>query len=174
MIKIEYKSRFNLFYELLYNHLLSKIPYSLGNNLRKIILKKILQYFGERSTISDNVKIISPNKIYIDKKVGIANKVILDGRGSIKIGKYSIIGFESILLTSTHNYASNNIPIVKQGMFHAPIEICEDVWVGTRVTILPGIRIGKGAIIGANALVTKDVPPRAIVGGVPARIIKYR
>ena len=98
----------------------------------------------------------------------------MDGRGCIEIGDYSIIGFESILLTSTHKHGSNRIPIIEQGMYHAPIKIRENVWVGARVIILPGVEVGEDAIIGANAVVTKNIPPRAIVGGVPAKVIKYR
>jgi acetyltransferase-like isoleucine patch superfamily enzyme len=54
------------------------------------------------------------------------------------------------------------------------IEIGNDVWIGARAVILDGVRIGSGAIIASNAVVTKDVPPYAIVGGVPAQIISYR
>ena len=57
--------------------------------------------------------------------------------------------------------------------FH-PVNIGNDVWIGARVTILPGVKIGNGAIIGAGSVVTKDVPDFAIVGGNPARVIKYR
>lgn len=57
---------------------------------------------------------------------------------------------------------------------YEPIEIGNDVWIGDNVTIKNGVKIGDGAVIGACALVTKDIPPYAIVGGVPAKIIKYR
>ena len=55
-----------------------------------------------------------------------------------------------------------------------PITIGDDVWIGRRVMLLPGVSIGKGAVIGAGAVVTKDVPEFAVVGGVPAKIIKWR
>ena len=158
----------------LYMHLISKIPSSIGGNIfRRRILKNLL-VIGDGSTISNNVEILHPHNIHIGKNVGIANKVILDGRGSIKIGDYSIIGFESVLLTSTHNHSSTSIPIIEQGMYNAPIKIGENVWIGARVIILPGVEVGGGAIIGANAVATKNIPPRAIVGGVPAKVIKYR
>jgi len=55
-----------------------------------------------------------------------------------------------------------------------PVKIGDDVWIGTRVVILPGVTVGHGAIIGASAVVTKDVPPYAIVAGVPAKVVKWR
>lgn len=85
-----------------------------------------------------------------------------------------MVGFESIILTSTHNSNRRDIPIREQGMFRAPVRIGTDVWIGARVIILPGVTIGNGAIIGANSVVSKDIPPNTIVGGVPAKFIKER
>ena len=85
-----------------------------------------------------------------------------------------MLGFESIILTCTHNSNRKDIPIREQGMFTAPVIIGKDTWIGARSSILPGVTIGDGAIIGINAVVTKDVPPKTVVGGIPARIIKER
>lgn len=65
-------------------------------------------------------------------------------------------------------------PMCEQGTIVRDVTIEDDVWIGARVTILAGVSIGKGAIVGAGAVVTKDVPGLAIVGGVPARVLKYR
>ena len=159
---------------LAYTHIFSKIPYSVGNKLRGWIAKKLLKRFGEHSKISINVRLIYPKGIEIGKRVGVTRDVILDGRGGLSIGDYTIIGFESIILTCTHRYSRKDIPIQDQGMFSAPVKIGKDVWLGTRVIVLPGVKIGDGAIIGANAVVTKDIPPYTIAVGIPAKVIRER
>ena len=81
---------------------------------------------------------------------------------------------EVVILTLGHYYNDVNTPINCQGDFASKVIVENDVWIGIRSIILPGVRIGAGAIVGAGAVVTKDVPPWTIVGGVPAKIIKRR
>lgn len=172
-----YKKIINIYFLLiwlLYDYSIAKIPFSIGNKLRIYYLKIFSMIIGTNCNISTGCKILSPNNIFLENNVGIARDVTIDGRGTVKIGDDSIIGFESIILTSTHNSNRTDIPIRKQGMFCNPVNIGKNVWIGTRVIILPGIDIGDGAIIGANAVVTKDVLPNTIVGGIPAKFIKYR
>ena len=159
---------------LIYTHILSKIPYSLGNKCRTRYASKNLKNFGELSKISTDVRLLSPNKIIIGSNVGIARNVTLDGRGGIEIGDFSLIGFESVLLTSTHTYSSKDIPIAKQGMYSKPVKIGRDCWIGARVIVLPGIEIGDGCIIGANSVVTKNIPSYCIAAGIPASKIRGR
>lgn len=78
------------------------------------------------------------------------------------------------ILTHTHNIERTGIPMGQQGMRVSEVIIGNDVWIGMRVIIMPGVKVGNGAVIGAGTVVTKDVPDYAIVGGVPARIIKFR
>lgn len=159
---------------LIYTHFISKIPYTIGINIKKPLTKKLFKEVGTGTSISTNVRLLCSQQISIGKHVGIARDVTLDGRGGLEIGDDTMIGFESIILTSTHNSNRKDIPIREQGLFYDSVKIGKDVWVGTRVIILPGVIIGDGAIIGANAVVTKDVPPSTIIGGVPAKFIKKR
>ena len=81
------------------------------------------------------------------------------------------------LLVYTHNHAMErvDIPMREQGMTEdRPVSIGNDVWIGSRVTILPGVHIGNGAVIGAGAVVSKDVPDYEVWGGNPARFLKSR
>lgn len=93
----------------------------------------------------------------------------------IVIGKDVMMGPEVIILTANHEFADTGRPMWKQGWrAREPVVIGDDVWIGTRVIILPGVTIGRGAIIGAGACVTKDVPEYAIAAGNPARIVGSR
>ena len=96
-------------------------------------------------------------------------------RGPLEIGDNVMMGPDVVIMTNSHNFERIDIPMNLQGS--APpkkVTIGNDVWIGTRVIILPGVTIGKGVIIGAGAVVTKDVPDMAIVGGCPAKIIRFR
>lgn len=89
-------------------------------------------------------------------------------QGGITIGDGALIGHNVVLATINHAFApehrGDNIP--------APIAIGKNVWIGANATVLPGVTIGDGAIVAAGAVVTKDVPENAVVGGVPAKIMK--
>ncbi|MBN2445608.1 MAG: acetyltransferase [Phycisphaerae bacterium] len=95
--------------------------------------------------------------------------------GEVRIGNDVMMGPDTLILTMNHRFDRLDVPMRLQG--HAapePVTIRDDVWIGTRVIILPGVTIGRGAVIGAGAIVTKDVPEYAIVGGNPARVIRQR
>lgn len=94
--------------------------------------------------------------------------------GKIEIGNNVMMGPCINIIAENHNFKDIDIPMNKQGVSNIGIKIEDNVWIGTRVTILDGVNIGKGAIIAAGALVNADVPPFAIVGGVPAKVIKVR
>lgn len=124
-------------------------------------------HIGEYSYIGKNCSL---RNVRIGKFCSIANEVLL-GLGSHPLEHFS---------TSTLFYRRRNtlgIQLIDQDLDfdeYKEIEIGNDVWIGTRAMILDGVKIGHGAVIAANAVVTKDVPPYAVVGGVPAKIIKYR
>lgn len=85
-------------------------------------------------------------------------------------GVFGIIQVYDDRRIATLNHETD--PDDRASMWAKPVTIKDKVWIGAHVTILPGVTIGEGAIVGAGAVVTKDVPPRTIVGGVPARVIK--
>ena len=90
---------------------------------------------------------------------------------AITIGRWVTFGPDVMLLTSTHEIGSADHRCADHS--RAPIDIGDGVWIGARATVLPGVRIGQGAIVGASALVVADVEPNTVVGGVPAQIIRH-
>ncbi len=110
--------------------------------------------------------------IRIGKNCLISEFNVLRGQGGITIGDsvYTSPGVQ--LIAVNHVYADLNRPIIDQGITAEGIVVEDDVWIGSHVVILDGVRVGKGAVVAAGAVVTKDVPPHTIVGGVPARVIK--
>lgn len=92
----------------------------------------------------------------------------------IHIGNNCMISYNVHIRTDYHVYQNPQLPMKEQGMKEKDIYIGDDVWVGCGAQIMSGVIVGKGAVIGAGAVVCHDVPEYAVVGGVPARIIKYR
>lgn len=98
-----------------------------------------------------------------------------EAHGPIRIGRDVMMGPECAILTRNHAHGRVDIPMIEQGYEeYRPVTIGDDVWIGRRVIILPGVTVGNGAIIAAGAVVADDVEPYSIVGGVPAKTIKKR
>lgn len=94
--------------------------------------------------------------------------------GRIIIGKNVMISYDVVIRTDDHIFTDVTIPMIQQGVYSKDVIIEDDSWIGWGAHIMPGVKISKGAIIGAHAVVTKDVPPYTVVGGVPASIISQR
>jgi acetyltransferase-like isoleucine patch superfamily enzyme len=142
--------------------------------IRSFIYKPFFKHIGKVVYISKDFRVSSPKNIEIGDNVYINYSVLLDGAGGIKVGNNVMFAQYAQIFTRSHTYDKRTIPMCKQSYKIKPVVIGDDVWIGTHAVILPGITVGKGSIIGANAVVTKNVPPYAIVGGVPAKVIKYR
>ncbi|MBR4448538.1 MAG: sugar O-acetyltransferase [Methanobrevibacter sp.] len=106
--------------------------------------------------------------IHIGENVFINSGCKMQDQGGIYIGNNVLIGHNACLLTLNHDMDPEN----RADMHPKPIFIEDKAWLGSNVTVLPGVRIGEGAVVAAGAVVTKDVPANSVVGGVPARIIK--
>ena len=105
-----------------------------------------------------------------NSSIGIRAQV----RGPLTIGDNVMMGPEVVIFTSNHRFDRLDITMDRQGSITKPVRIGNDVWIGQRSMIMSGVTIGNGVMIAAGAVVTKDVPDYAIVGGVPAKVLKYR
>ncbi|SHK17604.1 maltose O-acetyltransferase [Clostridium cavendishii DSM 21758] len=116
----------------------------------------------------------SPENISIGEDTHIGGGFFFDATGGLEIGSHVHIAPRCSIYSSNHNYRSNIKMPYDNTYIYKKVIIEDYVWIGVNVSIVPGIKVGKGAIIGMGAVVTKDVPEGAIVGGNPAHIIKYR
>ena len=129
---------------------------------------------GKDMKIGEGVFIRFPEKIKIGDGVLIAEHCVIDATGGLQMGHYSGLGPNTTILTlDHHHHGAESIPFGETRIIK-PVIIEDYVRVGRNVSILPGVTIGEGAIVGLGAIVPKDVPPRAIVVGNPARIVGYR
>ncbi|MCR5666513.1 MAG: acyltransferase [Eubacterium sp.] len=135
-----------------------------------------LKHVGRNVEIGPDWNISAPQKVEIGDHVWIGEHFYAKGEGGIVIGSGTIISRKVEIWTQNHNYDSDDlmtIPYDKR-MIQKPVTIGENVWCGTHVLIMPGAVVGEGVVIGAGSVVTGTVPDYAVIGGNPAKVIKYR
>jgi acetyltransferase-like isoleucine patch superfamily enzyme len=153
----------------------------IGDNVVINALSKNGIQFGDnvsihRNTIIDctgGIRSIGEGLI-IGNNVGISPNCFIQVRGEVKIGNNVLFGPGVSVFSETHNFDNTEKFINEQGETRKGVFIEDGVWVGANATILDGVTIGHDSIIAAKSLVNKDVPPFSIVGGIPAKVIKYR
>ncbi len=179
-------------------YLIRNIPGSTGNFIRGYYYKLRLRESSENNRFEAGIRIEFPRNVFLKSnsyfginckiyacdlskvKIGsnasINSNVMINarGKGSIIIGNNVLIGPNVVLRSNNHTFKSSKIPIISQGMTKGEIVVGNDVWIGSNAVILPNCNIGDGAIIGAGAVVTSDIEPYTVVGGIPARFIKKR
>ena len=112
--------------------------------------------------------------ITVGDRTGIGDHCFFWGQGGIEIGSDVIFGPDVQIFSENHRFDDPTIPISRQGEDRRPVVIGNDCWIGGRVTILAGVHIGGGCVIGAGSLVTKDIPPNSVAVGAPARVVRQR
>ena len=113
-------------------------------------------------------------KIRMGANVTVNPYCVLYGHGGLTIGDNVLIATGCVMIPANHNIDNPQATIRSQGLRCEGIQIEEDVWLGARVVVLDGVTIGRGAVVGAGAVVTKNIPAGAIAVGVPAKVIRYR
>lgn len=147
-------------------HLVALIP---SHTLRRFYFRVAGITIGKGSTIHTGARFYDPRNISIGNDSIIGEGTMLDGRDSIKIGDHVDIASEVMIYNCEHNIEDENFSATC-----GPVTIESYVFIGPRAILLPGVTLGKGAVVAAGAVVTKDVAPFAVVGGVPAKIIGER
>lgn len=114
------------------------------------------------------------SRFYIDPTSHLKSGTFIECSGGVHIGRYFHTGRSLTIFSVSHNYVSSSKIPYDEIILDKKVTVKDFVWCGANVTILPGVTIEEGAIIGAGSVITKDVPAYAIVGGNPAKVIKYR
>lgn len=132
---------------------------------------KKLKWCGEKLWIQPPITIEGMECVSIGPEVSFCVCTHIWGSGGVVIADRVMIGCHTSISSLTHDY---NDRLMVNSIVKKRVRIENDVWIGSNYVILPGVSIGAGAVIGADSVVTKDIPPLAIAYGVPARVQKYR
>ena len=155
---------------------IQKALFGLTTGFTKLTLKLMGVKFGKNLTAFLVTTIESPQNFTIGNNVWMSKNVALYAANGITIGNDVVIAKDVSFISADHGFKDKSKKINQQGMetSASPITIGNDVWIGEKAIILKAVNVGGGAVIGAGAVVTKDVPAYAVVAGNPAKIIAYR
>lgn len=161
----------------LYNTIAVRLPVSNGRfsfgarRLRAFCARQMLDSCGSEVNVERHARF--GRGVTLGSRSGIGINASIGEQ--THIGDDVMMGPDCQIYTSMHRFDRTDIPMREQGYTPIrPVVIEDDVWIGSRVTILPGVTLGRGSVIGAGAVVTHDIPAWAIAAGVPAKVIKYR
>ncbi len=144
---------------------LSRHGIIMGNNvsiLRNTIIEctGVIRELGEGLTIGDNV--------------GIAQNCFIQVRGKVAIGSNIMFGPGVSIFSENHGYENSDLPMIAQQTNRLGVELGDDIWIGSGAKILDGVKLGKGCIVAAGAVVTQSFPDGSVIGGIPARLLRTR
>ena len=145
------------------------VAYLPSHTLRKLCLRILGAQIGRKVALHHGFEVRTAHRLKICDGSVIGYNAILDARGKIYIGKNVNLSSEVAIWTEQHDPMA-----VDFGSVRRQVIIEDRAWISFRATILPGVRVGEGAVVAAGAIVTHDVPPYTMVGGVPAKLIKQR
>jgi acetyltransferase-like isoleucine patch superfamily enzyme len=130
---------------------------------------------GERTSVRPYALLYTyGGEISLGDRCTVNPFTVIYGHGGVVIGNDVHIATHSVIVSSNHLFGDANVTIAAQGVTRIGIVIEDDVWIGAGARVLDGVRIGRGAVVAAGAVVTKDIVSLAVVGGVPARVLSMR
>lgn len=150
-------------------HGVAAIAWMLSNEYAK----RAFGYCGRGVRIHGRFHVTAPEKLHIGDNVHINTNAFFRAEGGLHIGDNTHISRNLVVYTMNHDYEGECLPYDASRVLK-PVHVGRNVWIGMNVVIIPGVTIGDGAIIGMGTVVSRDVPPLAIVGSAPQRILKMR
>jgi maltose O-acetyltransferase len=135
--------------------------------------KRRLGACGKGVRIYGRFRVSGPQNLYLGNNVHINDNSFIRAEGGLKIGDHTHISRNVVIYTMNHDYEGERLPYDEKKVLKS-VEIGRNVWIGMNVSIVPGVIIGDGAIIGMGAVVAQNVPPLAVIGSQPTRMLKAR
>ncbi len=146
-----------------------------GRDLEIEIAPKGRVKFGRFVWIGDRTKVrCHEGLVEIGSKTVMGQECTITAYQHIRIGEQCVIADKAMFIDFDHGVVEVERPIRRQGIYKRDVEVGSNVWIGYGACILRGVRVGDNAVIGTNSVVTKDVPANAVVGGIPARVLRMR
>ncbi len=147
----------------------------LGRRLEIQISRRGVVRFGRFAWIGDGTKIrCHEGEVIIGPKTVLGQECTISAYKHVRIGEQCVIADRAMFIDFDHGMVEVERPIRVQGIYKRDVDIGSNVWIGYGACILRGVKVGDNAVIGTNSVVTRDVPPNAVVGGIPAQIIRMR
>lgn len=150
------------------------LPGPEGLLFRGLLYRGLFRSAGRSLLIYPNVYIIFSRRMTVGQRVAINVGTYIDAGGELEIGDHVMIGPHCVISSREHSIEPIGVPMCHQPVRYGKIKIGSDVWIGANVSIRGGVEVGSGSVIAAGAVVIANVPPNAIVGGVPAKVLRYR
>lgn len=144
--------------------------------VKVLLVKAMIKRHGKNFKFGPNVVLYNYKEISVGDNVFIGDGTVIGGNVPVTIGNNVMFGPEVMIRGGDHNFSVVGLPMakVKSGGINLPVLIEDDVWIGARATILKGVRIGEGSVVGAASVVTKNVPPYTINVGNPSKPLRCR
>jgi len=141
---------------------------------KTLLLKVMGAKIGKKVVIYPGVWITPGKNLVLGDSVDLAKDVIITTTGGVTIGDRVLVGYRTQILSANHSIPPVGEPFPISGDDLAPINIEKDVWIGANCIITAGVNIGEGSVVAGGSVVTKDIPPNCIYGGIPAKLIRKR
>ena len=150
-------------------------PVFFGTGLQLQIAKRGTLRFGRFVWVGDGTKIrCHEGEVVIGAKTVIGQECTISAYKRVRIGEQCVIADRAMFIDFDHGVVEVERPIRLQGIYKRDVEVGSNVWIGYGACVLRGVRVGDNSILGTSAVATRDVPANAVVGGVPARVLRMR
>jgi acetyltransferase-like isoleucine patch superfamily enzyme len=145
----------------------ARVIHVFQRKMARSLLSK-LKSRGTNTMLHSGITIHNSENLEIGDDVAMGDRVTILALGGVKIGSRVMIAHDTSIITATHNHT---IKVMVNEILHSQVEIGDDVWIGAKTIIMPGVTIGNGAVIGAGSIVTRSIPDNVIAFGAPAKVI---